>query len=130
MRLTGDAYFAVCGATRLHLDHASRSAAFVRDIVELIDDLDTGGAVTISAGIDSGPITVGLMGGQRLVHDTWGPTVRRATELARTALPGQVLVSASVRDQLPPTHAVVDAPDGDEGVGILTGIMTESEPAS
>lgn len=120
LRLTGDAYVAACGITRLHLDHASRAVAFVLDVVELIDDLDADGRVTVSAGVDSGPVTVALTGGDRLVHETWGSTVVGAGDLARRARPGEILVSAAVRAQLP-DHVLVDDRDADVASGAGVG---------
>lgn len=128
VRLTGDAYFAVCGATRLHLDHASRAASFVLDVMELVDELDPGGTVTVSAGLDSGPITIGLTGGDRLVHDTWGPTVQAAADLARSAESGEILASAALRSQLPSRFEVEESSIGD-GVGVLIGLTDERTPA-
>ena len=88
IRLTGDSYFAACGTIRPHVDHAARAAAFVLDVRELVRDLgDDDRAISITAGLDSGPVTVGLTGGSGLVYDAWGSTVQRAADLARRARP-------------------------------------------
>lgn len=126
VQLTGDAYFAACGVTRVHLDHASRATSFVLDVFDLIDDLESDGAISVSAGLDTGPIAVGLTGGERLVHDTWGPTVQAAADLARTARPGQILASAAVQAQLPANFEVEPSHLGDD-ISVVTGLRTESE---
>lgn len=123
VRLTGDAYVAVCGATRPHLDHAARAALFAIGVRELVEDLDD--LVSVGVGIDSGPITVGLTGGSRLVHDTWGSTVARANDLARRARPQQILVSASVSAQLPTYVEREDTADDD--VAAVLGMAEENE---
>lgn len=128
IRLTGDAYFAACGLTRPHLDHAARAVAFVLDVRELVDDLDAVGGVEVTAGLASGPVSVGLTGGPRLMHDTWGATVQRAGELARIARPGDILVAASVRSQLPDRYQVV-ATDVD-GASCVVGRVPANEDAS
>ncbi len=132
LRLTGDAYFAGCGTVRPHIDHAARTLAFVLDVRELLRDLsdDASQAISISAGVDSGPVTVGLTGGTGLVYDAWGATVQRAADLAQRAAPDTVLVSTSTRAQIPSTfdiddRHVVGAPDA----VVVTGRNTDPEPA-
>lgn len=93
VQLTGDAYVAACGVSRPHLDHAARAAGFVLDVRDALRDLDPDQELFLRAGLAVGPITVGLTGGDRLIHDTWGVTVQRATDLARTARAGEVLVA-------------------------------------
>jgi class 3 adenylate cyclase len=102
VQLTGDAYVAACGTVRPHLDHAQRGAAFILDMRDLVEDLADGDeAIEIGGGLASGPITVGLTGGSNLVFDAWGPAMRIATDLARRAAPGEVLVSDAARSLLP-----------------------------
>ncbi len=128
IRLTGDAYFAACGTTRPHLDHARRATTFVLDMRELIDDLSEGdSAIALSAGIDSGPVTVGLTGGSRLVYDSWGPTVREAAALARLAGPGEVLASPATRALLPSSFATDDRPGIEGAVAVVSGPRTAEE---
>ena len=125
VQLTGDAYVAACGVSRPHLDHAARAAAFVVDLREALQDLDPEGELSIHAGIDVGPITVGLTGGHRLIHDTWGVTIQRATDLARSARPGQVLVSDDCVAVLPSTYRF-ESIDQD-GASVLSGVSMASE---
>ncbi len=100
------------------------------DVRELIEDLvEADGAISMSAGVDSGPVTVGLTGGSRLVYDAWGSTVRNATDLARLgparrgARVGGHAVAAAVelRDRGQSGH-------GSAGVVIVSGRTTEDEP--
>lgn len=120
--LTGDTYVAACGVSRPHLDHASRAAAFVLEVREMLHDLD--GDLDLTAGLDVGPITVGLTGGSRLVHDTWGVTLQRANDLARRAAAGQVLVSDACRALLP---AAYDLRSVDGELNELAGMAADWE---
>ena len=112
IRLSGDAYHAVAGASRPVLDHAPRAVAFALDvrtaIEHLVDDADA--PLATSAGIASGRVVLGLTSGARLVYDGWGPAVDRATELARTAAVHEVLVDVDVRSHLPAGFSVGDEP--------------------
>lgn len=101
LQLTGDTYIAACGVSRPHLDHTARAAGFLLDVFDALADLDPDGELFVRAGLAVGPITVGLTGGSQLIHETWGVTVQRATDLARSARPGQVLVSTECGRLLP-----------------------------
>lgn len=116
IRLTGDTYVASCGTVRPHIDHAARSVGFVLDVRELVHDLadDAGHRISVSVGVDSGPVTVGLTGGSGLVYDAWGATVQHASDLARRADVGEILVTPSVRSQLPSIFGVVERGQSDD----------------
>ncbi len=128
VQLSGDTYVAACGVNRPHLDHAARTADFVLDVVEMLHDLDPDDELSIRAGLDAGPITVGLIGGARLVHDTWGSTVQIAAELARSARYGQVLVSTACRSHLPERFRIDETDRVDAGV--LRGVAVDSEASA
>lgn len=102
-RLGGHSYAAVCGASRPHHDHAPRALAFARAARELVVDLASEADIPlrIGVGLASGPVIVGLSGGDRLVFDCWGATVERAGDLARAASGGQLLVDTASRELLP-----------------------------
>jgi len=125
IQLTGDAYVAACGVSRPHLDHASRAAAFVLDVREALRDLGHSDELFLQAGVDVGPITVGLTGGRRLIHDTWGVTVQRATDLARGARPGQVLVSDECVALLPSSEYRFGPTDRDDAM-VLSDVAEPS----
>jgi class 3 adenylate cyclase len=106
VRLGGNSYVAVCGASRPHHDHAPRALAFARDVPDLVADLAarTNASLSVGLGLTSGPVVVGLSGGDRLVFDCWGATVDRAGDLARVAGSGAVLIDPATRALL---HDVV-----------------------
>jgi len=103
VKTTGDVYYAVCGLEMPYLDHAPRAVTFARQVRDAVDRLarDRALDVGVSAGINSGPITTGLIGGCRLVYDLWGDTVDDAYQLARVARRNQILVTEATRDRTP-----------------------------
>ncbi len=128
IRLTGDAFFAACGTVRPHIDHAARAVSFVLDVRDLVADLGGDGRViSMRAGVDSGPVTVGLTGGSGLVYDAWGSTVQRAADLARHCGPNEVLVSTAVRRQLPKRFLIEDRVDLIDGhpTAVVSGRANE-----
>jgi class 3 adenylate cyclase len=95
------------------------------DIFELVDDLDQGDELFVRAGLAVGPITVGLTGGSQLIHETWGVTVQRATDLARNARSGQVLVSNDCGRLLPERYRL--EPSAVAGASVLSTADTPQE---
>jgi class 3 adenylate cyclase len=84
----------------------------------------------MGAGIDSGPVTVGLTGGWGVVYDAWGSTVQRAADLARRSGANRVAVSHAVQSQLPSSFVTEDEADSSESPGATTvsGRMSDMEP--
>jgi len=132
IRLTGDAYFATCGTVRPYIDHAARAVSFALDVRDLVQDLgDDDRLISMVAGVDSGPVTVGLTGGSGLVYDSWGSAVQRAADLARQSGFNEVRVSAATRAQLPSTFLTEeDAGTIDAGgTATVTGRADNGVPA-
>ncbi len=113
VKLVGDAYFAGCGITHPYLDHGPRTVAFALEARDLVESLGADASLRVSAGIDSGDLNIGLAGSSRLVYDLWGPPVTAAHSMARAAHPGEILVSESTHDLLPPDAVMVQRGDGD-----------------
>ncbi len=103
IKVVGDSYFAVCGHDRPYIDHASRAVGFAEGVADAVWALSRSTRVGLDTaiGISSGPVTVGMSGGSRLVYDVWGPTVTTAHTLARSAGAGQIVLTESTRARLP-----------------------------
>jgi class 3 adenylate cyclase len=126
VKATGTTYYAVCGVSRPLLDHAPRSVTFALGARDLVREL-SGGRLTMRAGIHSGPLTVGLTTRGALVYDVWGATVNEADRLARSAPTEGVMVSGSVREQLPAEFVVAGGTS--EASGVVTDRVTVGGPA-
>ena len=122
LRVDGDSYHAVAGASRPLLDHAPRAAGFGLEARNLVAELgdEVHWSLAVGVGLASGPMTVGLTIGARLVFDGWGPTVDRAGKLARAAAPGQVLAHVSTTSNLPEDFVTHD-PGVDDEILELSG---------
>jgi len=119
VRLSGDAYYAVCGVGTPHVDHASRTVTFAFQARTAVDRIAraNGLHLGVSAGINSGSVTTGLIGGSRLVYDLWGGTVEDAYLVARATGFGDIVVTKSTRDRTPAGRAM-------ESVDVLPGTET------
>ena len=124
IKVMGDTYHAVCGVDTPYLDHAPRAARFAADVRAEVRRfaLERGLDLDISGGVDTGPVTVGLIGNARLIYDLWGETAEQAAILAGRAAPGEVLVTEETRDRLPEGSSLAAAGSGD----IAAWVVAES----
>ena len=106
VRAVGSAYLAVCGLSLPRPDHAARTVQFGRELCGIVTDFNRqhGTALTVSVGINSGPVVGGVVGRQKFLYDLWGDTVAIASRLA--ARSGRaIVVTQPVRDRLVDLHA-------------------------
>ena len=113
VKVVGDTYFAACGHDRPLIDHAPRAVAFAADAEDAIRAIgaDSPADLDGAVGVHTGPVTVGMSGGTRLLYDVWGETVTVAHYLARQSPAGAVMVSDQTRVLLPETIEVTPVPD-------------------
>ncbi len=126
VRSLHNGFLATCGLVVPRVDHASRTVAFAIEIVEIIelfnDQQDA--QLALRVGIDSGPVSSGLIGQRSRIYDLWGEAVDLAHRVhAATNHPG-VFVSDRVRDSLTAFHTFTEAgtvssADGSEPVWSL-----------
>ncbi len=103
IKVVGDSYFAACGHDRPYMDHTPRAVAFAEHVARSVSSVSrrTTTPLDTAIGVSTGPVTVGVSAGSRLVYDVWGPTVTTAHDLARAARAGEIVVSAEVKGRLP-----------------------------
>lgn len=103
IKVVGDSYFGSCGHDQPYLDHAPRTVAFAEQVARTVLAMAHRSATPLGTaiGINTGPVTVGMSAGGRLVYDVWGPTVTTAHDLARSARAGEIVVTDTTRVRLP-----------------------------
>lgn len=123
VKVTGTTYYAVCGVSRPVLDHAPRSVQFALAARDLVDELSDG-RLTVRGAVVAGPVSTGLAARTALLYDVWGDTVVAAEGLANSAEPATIVVTDSVRSQLPREFVVI----GDVGgSAVVTGRLALEE---
>ncbi|MFW2382888.1 MAG: adenylate/guanylate cyclase domain-containing protein [Acidimicrobiales bacterium] len=107
VKVLADRYFAACGLTAAHLDHAPRTVEFVANAQAAVRQIgaDSNRTLDVRAGIHTGTVTVGLTGATSLVFDLWGEGVTTAYRLSLLAPPSEILVSTATGARLPPDRA-------------------------
>ncbi len=98
VRNTHNGYLASCGLTVPRLDNIHRTVDFALEMQRIVKryNTETGRALQLRAGIDTGSVTSGLVGRAGLVYDLWGGAVHLASKMRRgTPQPG-IYVSQDV----------------------------------
>ncbi|WP_036347692.1 adenylate/guanylate cyclase domain-containing protein [Mycolicibacterium aromaticivorans] len=114
---------ATCGLVVPRVDHASRTIAFASEITEIVhrfnDQHDA--RLAIRAGIDSGPVTSGLVGQRSKIYALWGEAVDLANRVHASTKAAGVFVSDRVHEAVVGIYTFSDAgtlsgADGNEPV--------------
>ena len=91
---------ATCGLVVPRVDHASRTIAYARELTEIVERFNDhhGGQLAIRIGIDSGPVTSGLVGERSTIYALWGEAVDLAHRVHASNRSAGVFVSNRVHD--------------------------------
>jgi class 3 adenylate cyclase len=95
-------FLATCGLVVPRVDHASRTVAFASELTEIIERTNDQHRAELAfrAGIDSGPVSSGLLGQRARVYDLWGEAVDLAHRVHEATNGPGVFVSGRVHDAL------------------------------
>ncbi|KAJ3096111.1 Guanylate cyclase 2G [Phlyctochytrium bullatum] len=93
----GDAYLGVTGAPERVPDHAERAVNFSLDVIEMVKTFKTviGDNIQIRVGLNSGPITAGILGEENPHWCIVGDTVNTASRMESTSKAMQIHISES-----------------------------------
>jgi class 3 adenylate cyclase len=120
VRILHNGYLASCGLSVPRLDNVRRTVDFAIEMQRIIDrfNKETGNALSLRAGIDTGTVTSGLVGRSTLAYDMWGSAVNLAYQAQSGSPQPGVYVTSKVydamRDSRDFTSAGVITVDGDE----------------
>lgn len=90
---------ATCGLVVPRVDHASRTIAFAREVADILHSFNDqhDAQLEIRAGIDSGPVTSGLVGQRSTIYALWGEAVDLANRVHAASNSAGVFVSDRVQ---------------------------------
>lgn len=91
---------ATCGLVVPRVDHATRTIAFAKDVSDILQRFNDqhGADLSIRVGIDSGPVTSGLVGERSTVYALWGEAVDLAHRVREATRAAGIFVSDRVHD--------------------------------
>jgi adenylate cyclase len=102
IKTIGDAYMVAGGIPEPRPDHAEAVAdmalAMRDECVRLAERTGTG--LTVRVGMDTGPVTAGVIGRSKFIYDLWGDTVNTASRMESHGLPGEIQVTERVHRRL------------------------------
>ena len=80
---SGVSYLAVCGLSVPRPDHTARLCDFAGELVKIVErfNRERGSSLQLLVGINSGPVTGGVVGRNKFIYDLWGDTVTVARAL-------------------------------------------------
>ncbi|CAB9507180.1 Receptor-type guanylate cyclase gcy [Seminavis robusta] len=105
----GDCYVAITGIPKQHKDHAVAMAKFAWDTRDKMRDVtkslrsslgeDTG-TLDLRIGLHSGPVTAGVLRGEKARFQLFGDTVNTAARMESNGLKGKIQISMETADSL------------------------------
>jgi len=106
VRAVGATYLAVCGLSVSRPDHSARAMRFAQELTNIMAafDREHDATITLSVGINSGPVVGGVVGRHKFLYDLWGDTVAIASRLA-TQGGSSIHVTRQVYDRLNDLYA-------------------------
>lgn len=101
VRTIGSSYLAASGLSVDRPDHTLRMVEFAREAVRIVRrfNAERGLEIVAEVGINTGPVTGGLVGRRRFIYDLWGDTVRLARGIVSDG-ETSIQVTAAVRDRV------------------------------
>ncbi len=102
IKTIGDAYMAACGIPTSNPDHAKIMVDFAKGMYKDLDDYNKIANIKFNMriGLNSGPVTAGVIGKTKFVYDVWGNTVNVASRMETACSPGGIRVSETVFEHL------------------------------
>lgn len=102
IKTIGDAYMAACGIPSPNEKHSEILAEFAKGMLEDLAKYNQTADIkfNIRIGLNSGPVTAGVIGKTKFIYDVWGNTVNVASRMETASEPGKIRVSESVYERL------------------------------
>ena len=98
IKTIGDAYMAVCGCPTPNENHAEVMALFAKGMMEDLAEYNKTAEIkfNIRIGLNSGPVTGGVICRTRFIYDIWGNEVNVASRMESVATPGKIRISENL----------------------------------
>ncbi len=102
IKTIGDAYMAAAGVPEPREDHAERAALLALDMREAVETSSVADreGLELRIGMNSGPVTAGVIGTKRFLYDLWGDAVNTASRMESNGTPGEIQITASTYELL------------------------------
>jgi guanylate cyclase len=102
IKTIGDCYMAAAGVPDPISDHARRAALLALDMREAVATSTVGdvSGLELRIGINSGPVTAGVIGSKRFLYDLWGDAVNTASRMESQGTSGEIQITRATYELL------------------------------
>ena len=102
IKTIGDCYMAAAGVPDPCPDHARRAALLALDMRAAVATRRSAGqdGLELRIGINSGPVTAGVIGTKRFLYDLWGDAVNTASRMESNGTPGEIQITRATYELL------------------------------
>jgi adenylate cyclase len=102
IKTIGDAYMVAAGVPKARPDHAVAAAEMALEVQRVVHRVvfRNGVKLSVRVGINSGPVTAGVIGRRKFIYDMWGDTVNIASRMQYLSPPGTIQVAQPTYDLL------------------------------
>ena len=102
IKTIGDAYMVAAGIPDPTDDHEGKMARFALDMLGKIQEISQSydAALNLRIGIQTGPVTAGVIGRRKFAYDVWGDTVNLASRMESHGVVGKIHVTADYKARL------------------------------
>ena len=105
IKTVGDEYMVAAGVPRPRADHAHAIAELALRIRDHVATSEVAGRrLSLRIGINSGPVTAGIIGTHKFAYDLWGDTVNTASRMESEGIPGAIQVSPATYELIKDTY--------------------------
>ncbi len=99
IKTIGDCYMVAAGVPRPRYDHAQALANLALDIQAFSKNYTLDGEpLGFRIGINSGPVTAGVIGRKKFIYDLWGDVVNTASRMESHGQSGQIQITQATYD--------------------------------
>ncbi len=99
IKTIGDCYMVAAGVPRPRYDHAQALANLALDIQAFSKNYTLDGEpLGFRIGINSGPVTAGVIGRKKFIYDLWGDVVNTASRMESHGQGGQIQITQATYD--------------------------------
>jgi adenylate cyclase len=93
IKTVGDEYMVAAGVPRPRADHAHAIAELALRIRDHVATTEVAGRrLSLRIGVNSGPVTAGIIGTHKFAYDLWGDTVNTASRMESEGVPGSIQI--------------------------------------
>ena len=102
IKTIGDAYMAACGIPEANPDHQKIMIKFALGMMQDLKNYNQTATIkfNIRIGLNSGPVTAGVIGTHKFIYDVWGDTVNVASRMESAANEGCIRIKEKLKEDL------------------------------